>query len=203
MGSSLSGRRDGKPLVEDCLTVDLARIMRLGPIREGQSGSGHIRWSVDGQKIGAIRFRLDFRNIENPCLILYFHACQPDGERKARKQTIRLAETRQHLGGRRWWLRCPATGKRVRTLHLPPNGNHFASREAWGLAYRVERLDRFDRPFEKMFRVQRRLGQPEGLGAGIERPKRMWRRTYARHVERFMQAEVECAGKIAALIEGA
>lgn len=93
------------------------------------------------------------------------------------------------------------TGKRVRTLHLPPNGRRFASREALGLAYRVERLDHFDRPFEKLFRVQRRLGQPQELGAELDRPKGMRRRTFARHVERMAAAELACANRIAALIE--
>lgn len=156
MGSILSGRRNGKPLVENCLTIDLARIMRLAPIGLGQSGHGELHWSIDGQQLGAIRFRLDLREIETARLILYFYAVQPNGERVPRKQTIALATTPQHLGGKRWWLRCPVTGKRVRTLHLPPERNRFASREAWGLAYRVERLDHFDRPFEKLFRVQRR-----------------------------------------------
>ena len=203
MGSYLSGRRNGKPLVEDCLTVDLARIMRLRPIREGQTCHGQLHWSIDGQRVASVNFRLDFRNIENPSLILFFHAVQPDGERRASKQTIALTATQQRLGGWRWWRRCPVTGKRVRTLHLTPNGRRFASREALGLAYRVERLGHFDRPFEKLFRVQRRLGQPQALGAGLDRPKGMWRRTFARHAERMAAAELACANCIAALIEGA
>ncbi len=201
MGSYLSGRRNGKPLVEDCLTVDLARIMRLGAVRNGQVGSGELYWSIDGQRVASIQFRLDFRDTGNPHLILFFNSKQPSGERRPSKQTIALTATEQHLGGKRWWLRCPVTGKRVRTLHLPPNGNRFASRDALGLAYRVERLNHFDRPFEKMFRVQRRLGQPQAFGAGLERPKGMWRRTYARHVERLMAAELACVNGIVALIE--
>jgi hypothetical protein len=201
MGSTLSGRRNGRPLVEDYHTVDLARIMRLAPIREGQEANGQLHWSIDGQRVASTKFRLDFRNIENRCLILFFHVLQPTGERKAIKQTIALTATQQHFGGKRWWLRCQITGKRVRTLHLPPGGDRFASREAWGLAYLVERLNHFDRPFEKLVRVQRRLGQSQGLIAGIERPKGMWRRTYARHLDRFAAAELACMNGIAALID--
>jgi len=57
----------------------------------------------------------------------------------------------------------PVTGERARTLHLPPGGSRFASRKAFGLSYRVERLTRFNRPFEKLFRLQRRLGVRKGL----------------------------------------
>lgn len=202
MGSILSGRRNGKPLVENCLTLDLAMIMRLGPIGMGQAGNGELNWSIDGQPLASIRFRLDLRDMGAARLIL--NLCpKGNGESGPTRQTIALTATQQHLGGKRWWLRCPVTGKRVRTLHLPPGGDRFASRQAWGLAYRVERLDHFDRPFEKLFRVQRRLGQVQGLGAGLERPKGMWRRTYARHVEGFIAAERACMTGIAALIEKA
>jgi hypothetical protein len=93
MGSTLSGRRNGRPLVEDYHTVDLARIMRLAPIREGQEANGQLHWSIDGQRVASTKFRLDFRNIENRCLILFFHVLQPTGDRKAIKQTIALTAT--------------------------------------------------------------------------------------------------------------
>ena len=72
MGSSLSGRRNGKPLVENCLTIDLAHIMRLAPIGQGQSGNGQLHWSMDGQKIAATRFWLDLREMDSARLILFF-----------------------------------------------------------------------------------------------------------------------------------
>ena len=175
-------------------------LMRLGPIGEGQSGHGQLQWSIEGQSIGAIRFRLDLRDRENARLILYFYVNQPDDEPKPKKQTIMLTSTLQNFGGIRWWLRCDVTGERVRTLHLPPNGDRFASRRALGLAYRVERLSRFDQPFEKMFRVQRKLGAAQGLAADVKRPKGMWRRTFARHVVRLEQCDVACMEQIAALI---
>lgn len=189
-----------KPLVEDCLTLDLARLMRMGPIREGQAGSGEYRWSFEGDTIGAIRLRLDLRTPAAARLILFYRLAQPDGSTRPTKQTIALAALPQHFGGLRWWMLCPVTGQRVRTLHLPPGGDCFASRAALGLSYRVERLTRFDRPFEKLLRVQRRLGQAQGLGAGLERPKGMWQRTFARHTEHFAALDMTCAEKIAELL---
>ena len=202
MGSIHSGRRGGKPLVEDCLTLDLAWLMRLGPIRDGYSASGELKWSIDGQLIASAHFRLELKNIENSRLIIDT-VIRPEGGRALRRQTITLTALPQHLGGLRWWMLCPLTGKRVRTLHLPIGGDRFASRMAWNLAYRVERLDRFDRPFEKLFRLQRRLGSAPGLEMGLKRPKGMWRRTYARHAARFESLDVACTEKIAALIKNA
>ena len=190
----------GKALVEDCLTLDLAWLMRLGPIRDGQAGNGEVNWSVNGAPVGALRFRLDLQTVETARLTLYYSIARADGKRASVTQVIALTALPQHFGGHRWWMRCPATGERVRTLHMPLGGDRFAGRKAWGLAYRVERLTRFDRPFEKLFRAQRRLGGIQSLATGLERPKGMWRRTYRQHLERFAVFDLACAEKIAGLV---
>ena len=184
-------RRDGKTLVEDCLTIDLAWLMGLGPIGTGQAGGGEIGWYTDGQRVKDVRFRLDLRNAESATLIICCGTiCQ----------TIALTMLPQYLGGHRWWMRCPVTGQRARTLHLPPGADRFASRKAWNLVYRVERLGRFDRPFEKLFRAQRKLGGEQRLGAELRRPKGMWRRTFDRHVARCADFDAECADNIVTLV---
>lgn len=197
MGSIHSGRRDGKPLVEDCLTLDLAWLMRLGPIRDGGAGDGKIEWSIDGIIIASAHFRLDLREIESARLTV-MHVL---GGVKPSRQEIALTATAQHFGGRRWWMRCPVTSGRVRTLHLAPGSDRFVGRKALGLSYRVERLGRFDRPFEKLFRAQRRLGGVQGLAMGLARPKGMWARTYARHVARFEKHDLCCVKEMAKLID--
>lgn len=191
MGSALSGRRNGKSLVENCLTLDLARLMRLGPICEGIVGQGVLDWSIDGQRIGTAHFRLDLRDAAAARLVMAFGVA--DGARKPRcvSQAIRLDFTVPNFGGRRWWLICPMTGERVRCLHLPAGGDRFASRQALGLGYRVERLGHFDRTFEKLFRLQRRLG---GAGWAIEpkRRKGMWQRSFDQHLARHADLDAAC-----------
>jgi len=203
MGSHLSGRRSCNPVAEDCLALDIAWLMRLGPIREGDAGSGELIWSSDGQNLGAIRFRLDLRQSDSAHLVLSYNLALPNGQRRAVCQRIDLTSTVPHFGGRRWWLRCPVTGARVRKLYLPSSGDRFAGRRAWGLGYRVERISHFDRPFEKLSRLQRRLGSPAGLGAPLERPKGMWQRSYARHLDRFASFDLACAQEVVALIDKA
>ena len=150
MDNASSRRRGCQPLVEDCLTLDLAWLMRLAPIGDGQAGSGKLEWSIDGEIIASAHFRLDLREIETAQLTVMrgLSGIEPI------RQEIALTATSQHLGGHRWWMCCPVTGERVRTLHLPPGSERFAGRKAAGLVYRVERLARFDRPFEKLFRAQ-------------------------------------------------
>jgi hypothetical protein len=118
MGSALSGRRDGKPLVEDCLTLDLARLMGLGPICDGMAGHGVLDWSIDGQSIGTVHFRLDLRDEAATRLVLAFGIADGAAKPRSVSQVIRLSFTVPNFGGRRWWLICPVTGKRVRCLHL-------------------------------------------------------------------------------------
>lgn len=203
MGSINSGRRDGKPLVEDCLTLDLAWLMRLGLILDGQTASGYVEWSIDGAIMGNLHFRLDLQVMEFARLVLDFQKYNPDGRQEPVRQIIGLTMTEQNFGGWRWWMVCPITGKRARTLHLPPGGNQFASRKAFGLAFRSERLADFDRPFEKVFRVQRKLGGATGLGMQLQRPKGMWHHTFACHRARIEHHYLACVGQIAALIERA
>jgi hypothetical protein len=178
-------------VVEECLNLDLSWLMRLGPIRNGQSGEGKITWSNAGDSLLCVRFRLDLRKGGSARLIL---------RSEALCQTIALIASPQHLGGHRWWMRCPETGERLRTLHLPPGGDRFASRKALRLSYRVERISSFDRAFEKLFRAQRRLGARQGLSAGLVRPKGMWANTYALHAKRIAALEIACGEKIVALM---
>ena len=66
------------------------------------------------------------------------------------------------FGNRRWWLVCPETGRRCSTLYLPPGAARFASREAHGLTYRTQRLDKRGRAVERAARV---LAKAEGCRA--------------------------------------
>ena len=97
-------------------------------------------------------------------------------------------------------MRCPVTGERVRILYLPTGGQSFASRKALGLSYRVERISHFDRPFEKLFRLQRKLKAPECLGPPPPRLKGMWYRTYQRHLDRFAAFDGACAQEMLKII---
>ena len=73
-------------------------------------------------------------------------------------------------------------------------------RKAWRrLPYRSQHVARRDRPFEKLFRLQRKLGSIEGWEAGLRRPKGMWRRTYERHWERYLELDAECGQEMAAV----
>jgi hypothetical protein len=76
---------------------------------------------------------------------------------------------------------------------MPSGVGRFASRKAWQLGYRSQRAANRDRVFEKLFRLQRKLGGPEGWEAGLYRPKGMWNRTFERHLDRYDELDAQCS----------
>ena len=200
MGGFGSGRMGGNPTVEDGLTIDLGLMLRHGWAKAGAAGAGTLRWSSRGERIATISHRYDLTDTGTPHLTPSYTRTRRDGSKERVEQRIALTWTHPTYGGRRWWMICPYGGRRVAKLHLPPGGDRFASRRAWRLPYRSQRSAHRDRPFDRLFRLQRKRGLPEGWEAGLQRPKGMWRRTYERHLERYWQLDEQCAAEMAGVI---
>ena len=90
-------------------------------------------------------------------------------------QTFELAGTAMRVGGVRWTVKCPESGKMVRDLYL--HDRHFRSRHALGLSYCSNW--RKKRHWERAKRLMDRLGATEWREPPI-RPKNMQRRTFKR-----------------------
>jgi hypothetical protein len=186
MGAYGSGRRDGRTLVEDHLPLDIAKLVRDGLIVPGGWRTSSLHWREVGtdRETASVGYEANMTDAETATLRLFWQVGSGEGARVC-SVAIRLAATRRHLGGVRWWFLCPVTGKRAGKLYLSSDGGTFASRQALGLAYHSQRLDRFTRGFEtavaRATRLRRRLGgQPDRRMTTPlpERPPRMWRRTY-------------------------
>jgi hypothetical protein len=200
MGGWGSGRHSGHPAVEDGLTIDLALMLRRSWVKDGSSGSGTLHWTRGGERFASIGHRYDLADPEHASLTLMYTWTAHGGKPQQVEQRIALVSTFPNYGGRRWWMICPFTGRRVGKLHLPPGGGKFASRKAWRLSYKSQRVAKRDRPFEKLFRLQRKLDSDEGWEAGIRRPKGMWRRTFERHWDRYFELDAQCAVEMIGLV---
>jgi hypothetical protein len=200
MGGYFSGRRDGGPVVEDGVTVSLSGMLRSGWIRDGASGDGSLTWSRNGERFADIRYGYDMRDPDNAWIELRYRSRPAGGEWSDKCQRVRLSFTVPHYGGRRWFMHCPHNGGRVDKLHLPPGGALFASRKAWRLGYRSQRVAHRDRAFEKLFRLQAKLGSDQGWEAGLRRPKGMWKRTFDRHWDRYWALDAECGREMAGVL---
>lgn len=193
MGGWGSGRSGGRPTVEDGLTVNLPLMFQRGWLRDGMSSGGSLTWSRNGDPFATIGFSYDLTDPESAWLKLSYTRTRHGEQPTKMVQHIRLTATRPNYGGRRWWMHCPSTGRRIAKLHMPAGGDQFASRAAWRLGYHSQRIAHRDRPFEKLFRLQKKLGGPEGWEAGLRRPKGMWQRTFDRHWNRYWELDAQCS----------
>lgn len=201
MGGWNSGRQNGRPVADSALTVDICWMLRNGRAVAGQCRTGSLSWTYRGQPSGNINYTCDMRDLDNAFLELRFTVTtRSSGEAKDYKQHVPLSYTKPNYGGRRWWMHCPINGTRVGKLYVPRNGDIFASRTAWKLGYTIQRVTKRDRPFERLFRLQRKLGSEPGWEAGLRRPKGMWHRTYDRHFERYLELDAECAVQMMGLL---
>jgi hypothetical protein len=102
-------------------------------------------------------------------------------------QTFKLAGKAMRVGGLRWTVKCPESGKMVRDLYLVlgRNHTHFHSRHALGLSYCSNW--RKKRHWERAKKLMERLGATEWREPPI-RPKNMQRRTFKRLADELWDA---------------
>ena len=193
MGGYGSGRRGGGATTEESLRISLAYLLRQRLAVDGCIKAGTLTWTTNGQHTGTVQYHCDLANEFEPKLKLSFiraGCTAPDGRVE---QTIRLTSTTPHYGGRRWWMICPFTKQRVDMIYLPYGGDRFASRKAWRLRYTSQDLAPRDRPFEALYKMQKRAGCRQGWEMPIRRPKGMWHRTFDRLERRFFAVDEQCA----------
>jgi hypothetical protein len=105
-------------------------------------------------------------------------------------QTFALAGTAMRVGGVRWTVKCPESGKMVRDLYL--HDRHFRSRHALGLSYysNSPKKRHWERAQKLMDRLGARWGEPP------IRPKYMQRRTFERLADELFDACLRDASAI-------
>jgi len=198
MGGYGSGRNTGTPTADASLRIDIAWMLRTGHAKVGGHIAGTLRWNCRGEPSGSISYTARMDEPGNERLELSY--TRGEGERRESvRQTIRLCHTVPHYGGKRWWMICPYQGIRVGKLYLPGDGDRFASRKAWRLAYHIQHVAHRDRPLERLFSLQKKLGGRQSVDAGLPRPKGMWQRTYDRHMERYERLDAQCGAEMMAM----
>lgn len=181
------------------LRIDLAWMLRTSRAREGALIRGTLHWTCGGEPSGSISYDAHMEEPGRERLELSYVRGEGD-EREHVRQTVRLCPTRPHYGGKRWWMICPFRGIRVGKLYKPAGGDRFASRQVWRLGYQSQRVAGRDQPFEKLARLQKKLGCGQGWEQPIRRPKGMWHRTFERHLNRYWALDAQCAMEMGALL---
>jgi len=166
--------------------------MRRGWIRQGRKGNGRLRLFTGPGRCALIRLSYDLVDPYEAFLRLNYTSAIAANERVNVDQRVPLTFTEPHFGGRRWWMICPYGGRRVAKLLLPPGGNRFASREEWQLVYLSQCQGERARAFERLFRLQRKLGCDERWGAEPSRPKGMWHSTFKGFLQEYRDLDTHC-----------
>ena len=168
--------------MDDCLTLDLSKLFRNGAFEAGRFRTGTLCWQ-GGFPRGVI-FSLDYRaSLEAESGRIFI-------EHGDRKYWVELTTTPQSFGGRRWWFVCPLTKSRALKLHLPPGASIFASRKAYGLAYRSQRSTPLHRAMDQFQRLRAALEDQDGcIDDVFFKPKWMRWSTFERKVRRIEALE--------------
>lgn len=195
MGGFGSGQRYGRPTADESRRIDIAWMIRKGLAMPGAIRGGTLSWSRGDQPAGNISYTADMFDPEHAALVLRYTITE-SSEKRDYTQRIRLSYTLPPYGGKRWWMHCPVNGQRVGKLYMPPNAEAFASRTAWRLGYASQRGSPRDAAFDRLFRLQKKLGCPQGWEMPIRRPKGMHRRTYQRLEDEYWYLDGLCAAEM-------
>ena len=160
MGGSGSGFpmwKDKKYTVEDCLSLDLNKLIQkklIGP----WNTSGNLVWTSTGtgEKKASCGFQVEVLHQDSILLTLNYTVTIRE-EKHEVKLPIQLETTRPNFGGKRWWFLCPLVKnnvpckQRAGKLHKPPGGLYFGCRHCYSLTYTsCQESHQFDRLYGHM-----------------------------------------------------
>lgn len=197
LGSTRWGGHARCYTVEECLRLGVSDVAEYlinpAPQRLG------FYWSHAGKRSAELELTLGARMLDGSpnvvprrSLSLRYTVALGD-ERETIAHSTELVARPMHLGGFRWWLRCPCCERGRTALYLPlrAGGRDWECRTCHGLRYLTQRLPVEGRAEVRMRRVSKRiLGKrwDDWLDCPPSKPKWMRHPTYGRHVETWEQA---------------
>ncbi|MFC5526143.1 hypothetical protein ACFPPA_10350 [Rhodanobacter ginsengisoli] len=173
------------PHIESALSLNLGSLFKAGALQAGATSSGGWQWNRDGKQVAGIGYSASLRAEDGELRLSY--TIKHDGESKDVICTIRLSSLPLHYGGRRWYMHCPYTGRRVLKLYKFGSIEQFCSRTAIRPlpSYASQRVSGSDRIIAQRWAIRRKLGDTiSDLFGEPWKPKRMHWRTFERYAER-------------------
>ena len=193
MGSLGSGNRyrfDKKTTTDKYQAMDIRYLQRNGLLSPGWGFS--LSWSRAGRQTGSIRAVV----YRDHVILSYRHRGGLSSEWEAVKEPVSLEWTPCNFGGERPWFVCPGVvnevvcGRRVATLYGP--GKYFLCRHCYELSYESQREHKMHRALRRAQNIRQRLGGSANMMEPFpKRPKGMHKRTYARLLREYEEAEME------------
>ena len=182
MGGSGSGgwNHSGRATVEQTAKLGIAALQKARAFRPGAYTVW--RWSVGERQCASIGV-----HGEHDAIRLSYNVSTEDQPHRV-DERVALQRRPCPFGGERRLFCCPRCARAALNLHL--RGGRFVCRVCARLTYASRRERERDRHLRAANKLRRRLGSEEGcLNAIGERPKGMWRRTYARILDKIERRE--------------
>ncbi len=131
----------GKTTVEECGSLDVAKMARAGVFKNGPAYTWNYRWGNHASEQTA-SFHLTSAPYGGLAVRLtYTVTNRLSGEKAQLDYSVEITSTRCHFGGRRFWFHCPIVKdgtpchRRVGKLYLPPGARYFGCRICYDLTY--------------------------------------------------------------------
>ena len=122
-----------KDLVTDRLQINVTVMCQLGMIPKNGYQAGRLFWSNEtGEEIGHIDYRTTVW-FGSASVRFIYRLTASDGQCRDINQIVGLTGVDCHLGGFRWYFRCPSCSRRSAILYSSYSG--FFCRVCSGLAY--------------------------------------------------------------------
>ena len=164
----MARHRSFPSLYDECKTISITDLKRLGYLTPDQYKAGTLSWSLNGNRTGSISVIVNTLNNDWYLELDYNCNKEPVNYR------VRIISVLSNLGkGNVLFFICPHTGKRCRKLYLI--SKYFLHREAFrGCFYESQTYSRSTRELEKFF--DRHFAE-EHLFAALNKPyfKRSYR----------------------------
>ena len=174
-------------IVENYHHIDMSFLSENGIVKPGAVTKRHI----DYEGIFGIDIELFLEPVDNGVLVVSF----PTGKH----QNIEIKSSKPHYGGYRYWFECPETYNKCRKLYYDNDNSIFVSRQALGLKYSSQYMDKRSRLAEKAKAIREKLGGEPNLTLPFpEKPKHMHQSTYDNYAQQSSVIEAVFFGAMRA-----
>ncbi|OOG38176.1 hypothetical protein [Rhodanobacter sp. C05] len=178
-----------RPHIESALKLDVRRLLARGFLRVGCTTSGSWVWtdSYTGEQTASMSYRGELGDTDGTLTLLYTVPDRDTGKHNNVVCRILLSSIPLHFGGRRWYMHCPVTGRRVQTLQKWNRIDLFCHRTAIRPrpTYASQRVSGSNRIMAQRWAIRRKMGDTlSDLFGEPYKPKGMRWRTFERYAER-------------------
>ncbi|MBB6243094.1 hypothetical protein [Rhodanobacter sp. MP1X3] len=197
----MSGAGGWRPHIESALSLNVGSLFKAGALHAGAMTSGSWQWSRDGEQVASIGYCATLSAESGELRLSY--TWKPDGEPQDVTCTIRLSSLPLEYGGRRWYMHCPYTQRRVLKLYKFGSIKQFCSRTAIRPlpTYASQRVGGTDRIFAQRWALRRRMGDDfSDLFGEPFKPKGMHWSAFRRYADRDAELERREGGYLQRLL---